>query len=92
MRRFLSLEWSLRFKGKFKAVDEVIQEYFELGHTELVPIADFNIKFSIFQFMQLKRKAVLLQRSVPYLMPQLNQLPMFPSMIFRWSDQLFILP
>ena len=42
VRRFLSLERSLRFKGKFKAVDEVIQEYFELGHAELVPIADLN--------------------------------------------------
>ena len=42
MRRFLSLERSLSSKGKFKIVDEVIQEYFELGHTELVPIADLN--------------------------------------------------
>ena len=42
VRHFLSLERSLHFRGKFKAVDEVIQEYFELGHAELVPIADLN--------------------------------------------------
>ena len=37
VRRFLSLEQSLRSKGRLKVVDEVIQEYFELGHAELVP-------------------------------------------------------
>ena len=42
VRRFLSLERSLRSKGRFKIVDKVIQEYFELGHAELVPIADLN--------------------------------------------------
>lgn len=42
VRHFLSLERSLRSKGRFKIVDEVIQEYFELGHAELVPIADLN--------------------------------------------------
>ena len=39
MRHFLSLEQSLRSKGRLKIVDEVIQENFEL---ELVPIADLN--------------------------------------------------
>ena len=42
VRRFHYLERSLRSKGKFKTVDEVIQEYFELGHAEIVPIADLN--------------------------------------------------
>ena len=42
VRRFLTLEQSLRSKGRFKVVDEVIQEYFELGHAELVPVADLN--------------------------------------------------
>ena len=37
VRRFLSLEQSLHSKGRFKVVDEVIQEYFELGHAELEP-------------------------------------------------------
>ena len=42
VRCFLTLEQSLRSKGRFKVVDEVIQEYFELGHAELVPVADLN--------------------------------------------------
>jgi hypothetical protein len=42
VRRFLSLEQSLRSKGRFKVVNEVIQEYFELRHLELVPTADLN--------------------------------------------------
>lgn len=42
VRRFLSLEQSLRSKERFKVVDEVIQEYFELDHAELVPLADLN--------------------------------------------------
>ena len=42
VRRFLSLKRSLRSKGKFKIVDEVMQEYFEFGRAELVPLADLN--------------------------------------------------
>ena len=43
VRRFLSLKRSLRSKGKFKIVDVVMQEYFELGgRAELVPLADLN--------------------------------------------------
>ena len=30
--RFLSLEQSLRYKGRFRIMDEVMQEGFELGH------------------------------------------------------------
>ena len=29
-------------KGRFKVVDEVIQEHFELDHAEVVPVADLN--------------------------------------------------
>ena len=40
VRRFLTLERSLRYKGQFEEVDTVIQEYFEQGHAEVVPDAD----------------------------------------------------
>jgi hypothetical protein len=40
VRRFLTLEHSLRYKGQFEEVDTVIQEYFEQGHAEVVPDAD----------------------------------------------------
>lgn len=38
MRRFLSLERSLRAKGHFKEFDAVMQEYFDLDHAEPVPV------------------------------------------------------
>ena len=37
VRRFLSLESSLTSKGSFKALDDVMQEYFHLGHAEEIP-------------------------------------------------------
>ena len=40
VRRFLTLEHSLRYKGQFEEVDTVIQEYFEHGHAEVVPDTD----------------------------------------------------
>jgi hypothetical protein len=40
VRRFLSLERSLCLKGKFGEFEDVIQEYFNLGHAEPVPIED----------------------------------------------------
>ena len=40
--RFLSLEKSLHLKGKLQQVDQVVQEYMELGHAELVPAIDLN--------------------------------------------------
>ena len=40
VRRFLTLEHSLRYKGQFEEVDTVIQEYFEQGHAEVVLDAD----------------------------------------------------
>ena len=42
VRRFLSLERSLRSKGEFDAFNSVIQEYFDLKHAELVPDIDHD--------------------------------------------------
>ena len=42
VRRFLSLERSLRAKGQFEAFNAVMDEYFEMGHAELVPAADLE--------------------------------------------------
>ena len=42
LRRFLSLERSLRFKGQSMKFGEVIQEYFDLGHAEIVPPEDLS--------------------------------------------------
>ena len=39
VRRFFSLERSLRFKGQFSEVDSVLGEYFEMGHAEPVPVS-----------------------------------------------------
>ena len=41
IRRFLSLERSLNSRSLFKEVNEVVLEYFELGHAEVVPFEDF---------------------------------------------------
>ena len=41
IRRFLSLERSLNSRCLFKEVNEVVLEYFELGHAEVVPFEDF---------------------------------------------------
>ena len=40
VRRFLTLEHSLRYKGQFEEVDAIIQEYFENRHAEVVPNTD----------------------------------------------------
>ena len=42
VRRFLSLEYSLRCKGQFKELSKVMEEYLELGHSEIVPTDDLN--------------------------------------------------
>ncbi len=42
VRRFLTLEKSLRSKNQCGAFDAVIREYFDLGHAEPVPSNDFN--------------------------------------------------
>ena len=39
VRRFFSLEQSLNTRGGFKEFNEVMQEYLDLGHAEMVPIA-----------------------------------------------------
>ena len=38
VRRFLSLEKSLRSKDQFQEFVKVVQEYFDIGHAELVPV------------------------------------------------------
>ena len=40
VRRFLSLERSLTGKGRFEELDDVMQEYFHLGHAEPIPTAE----------------------------------------------------
>ena len=42
VRRFLTLEKALWYKGEFEALDAVIQEYFQLKHAEPVPIKDLD--------------------------------------------------
>ena len=42
IRRFLSLERSLHSKNEFSVFDEVMEEYFDLCHAELVPAADME--------------------------------------------------
>ena len=42
VRRFFALERSLNCKGRFDEVNEVVKEYFELGHAEPVPRSDMN--------------------------------------------------
>ena len=42
VRRFLSLEQSLHAKEQFDEFDSVMNEYFEIGHAELVPLDDLE--------------------------------------------------
>ena len=56
VRRFLSLERSLRSKGEFDALDSVIQEYFDLKHAE--PIADTDLDKPVEQVFYLPIHAV----------------------------------
>lgn len=42
VRRFLSLERSLHSKNQFQAFNEVMKDYFDKGHAELVPAADLE--------------------------------------------------
>ena len=42
VRRYMSLERSLNSKGKLNEFHAVMEEYIELGHAELVPIADLQ--------------------------------------------------
>lgn len=43
VRRFMSLERSLRAKGQFQQFTNVIEEYFDLNHAEPVPAKDLEI-------------------------------------------------
>ena len=42
VRIFLSLELSLTAKGRFKELNAVMQEYFDLGHAERIPTTDLE--------------------------------------------------
>ena len=42
VRRFLALERSLLSKNQFTEFSDVIEEYFEMGHAELVPATDLH--------------------------------------------------
>ena len=42
VRRFLSLERSLNSKAQFREVNTVMQDYFDLGHAEPVPVEDLS--------------------------------------------------
>ncbi len=42
VRRFISLEKSLTYKGRFQEFDTVMQEYLDLGHAERVPSEDME--------------------------------------------------
>ena len=43
VRRFLTLERSLRSKNCFEDFSAVIEEYFEMGHAEPVPLSDLEL-------------------------------------------------
>ena len=42
VRRFMSLEHSLRSKNQFQEFSDVIQEYLDMSHAEVVPMADLQ--------------------------------------------------
>lgn len=42
VRRFFSLERSLRARGQFDEIDAVVREYFDMGHAEPVPVEDMK--------------------------------------------------
>ncbi len=42
VKRFLSLECSMRSKNQFQELCEVMEEYFDQGHAEVVPAADLD--------------------------------------------------
>jgi hypothetical protein len=42
VRRFLTMERSLHLKNQFQRLDEVMREYFDMGHTEPVPAEDLE--------------------------------------------------
>ena len=66
--RFLSLERSLRSKGQFDRFGEVIQEYFDLGHAEVVPAEDLTNPPSEVAYACGKQSQAPPQRFVLFLM------------------------
>ena len=42
VRRFLSLERSLKARDCFKEFNDVMQEYLDLGHAEMIPVTDLE--------------------------------------------------
>ena len=59
VRCFLSLECSLNQKNRFQEFQNVMQEYFDLGHAELVPNTDMDEAPSIYQCTQFIRNPAL---------------------------------
>ena len=72
VRRYLSLERSLHFKGQFEEFSSVMEEYFDQGHAELVPTSYLekptNKVFYLPMHASEKRQA-LQQKYVQYSMP-----------------------
>lgn len=66
VHRFLSLERTLCAKNQFDQFDEIIKEYFDLGHAELVPSKELNLPisptFSTYQCMLCISRPVQLPR------------------------------
>ena len=72
VRRLLSLEQTLHARRQFDEFDQVIKEYFHLGHAELVPLEDLTsplMRYAIYPCMLCIKSLVLPQKYVLYLMP-----------------------
>ena len=59
VRRFLTLERSLHSKGRFEEFNDVMKEYLEIGHAELVPVADLNKSRDVFYLPMLRLELYL---------------------------------
>ena len=42
VKRFIALECSFRVRSQSKEFADAVQEYFDMGHAELVPVADLS--------------------------------------------------
>ena len=75
METFLSLEHSFHSKNEFLVFKDVMQEYFNIDHTELVPTTDLEKPekdvFSL-PMHAVKRNAVAQPSFEPCLTPHLN--------------------
>ena len=61
------LEWSLHAKGDFEEFDAVIQEYFHMGHTEIVPLLDLQKQVFYLPMHAVRKKSSTGQNSKLYL-------------------------